>query len=197
MHMPLYRIQVAVNCDSTLARDAFVHSLYFNDQGVGSDPDQLCQDLIDVLQAGWYPNPVQMVANAYIVGPPPQYPVGHAEESMGVSPVSTSPREVSICLSYYATRNLPRQRGRLYLPMAGSSFSPSTVRPPVARMQAVLDLAGDFSNIGGIDVDWQVYSPTDGIGRNVTNAWVDDEWDTIRSRGLRPSSRLLVGVDEG
>jgi len=195
--MPLYRFQIAAQMDSTLPRDALVNTLHFNDQGIGSDPDVLCQDLLDIFQAGWYANPCQITVDCYGVGDPPQYPVGHAEENMGLSPASSCAREVAICLSFYATRNLPRQRGRIFLPLCGSSYADSTPRPPTARMDQVLALATDFSNLGGIDVDWQVYSPTDGQGRNVTNAWVDDEWDTMRSRGLRGSSRVLVSVDEG
>lgn len=194
--MPRYRIQIAAQHDSTLPRDSFVNTLYFNDQGVGSDPDQLCADLINVFQAGWYPNPCQIVANAYLIGEPPNYPVGHAEENMGLAPASSCAREVAICLSFYATRNIPRQRGRIYLALAGSSYACDTARPPAARMQQALDLATDFSGIGGLDVDWQVWSPTAQQGGNVTDAWVDDEWDTIRSRGLRPSGRVFASVDE-
>ena len=28
----------------------------------------------------------------------------------------------------------------------------------------------------------------------VTNVWVDDEWDTIRSRGLKSTSRVTATV---
>lgn len=194
--MPLLRFQVAAQMDSTLPRDALVNTLHFNDQGVGSDADGLCADLLAIFQSGWYANPCQITVDAYNVGAPPQYPVGHAEANMGLSPASSCAREVSICLSYYATRNLPRQRGRIYLALCGTSYANDTARPPTARMTAALDLATDFSNLGGVDVDWQVYSPTDAVGRNVTNAWVDDEWDTMRSRGLRGSARQLVAINE-
>ena len=35
-----------------------------------------------------------------------------------------------------------------------------------------------------------VYSRKEGVARPATNYWVDDEWDTVRSRGLRSSSRV-------
>jgi hypothetical protein len=34
-----------------------------------------------------------------------------------------------------------------------------------------------------------VYSRTDKTGRPITNWWVDDEWDVVRSRGLRGVTR--------
>jgi hypothetical protein len=35
-----------------------------------------------------------------------------------------------------------------------------------------------------------VYSRREKVARPVTNYWVDDEWDTVRSRGLRSSTRV-------
>lgn len=192
--MPLLRFQVAAQMDTTLPRDALVNTLHFDVATVLVDADALCEDLAEVFATGWYANPTQIVVNAYEIGPPPNFPVGHAEMNMGLSPESSCSREVAICLSYYAERNLPRQRGRIFLPLCGTSYSDSAPRPPEAQMQQALDLAGGFADLGGVDVDWQVYSPTDGQGRNVTNAWVDDEWDTIRSRGLRGSMRLMETV---
>ena len=52
-----------------------------------------------------------------------------------------------------------------------------------------------FANLGGVNVDWQVYSPTDGVGRTVKSYWCDDEWDTMRSRGLRSTMRQTAVTD--
>jgi hypothetical protein len=41
---------------------------------------------------------------------------------------------------------------------------------------------------------WTVFSPTHGTDAQVTDIWADDEWDTIRSRGLKPSSRQTAKV---
>lgn len=194
--MPLYKFQVAGQMDSILARDSLVNTLYFDDRGIGSDPQNLCDDLRDIFDTGWYANPTQLVVTAYEVGPAPQYPKARSEVNMGLSPASSCSREVAICLSYYGTRNLPRQRGRIYLPLCASSYADSTPRPPAARMAQVLALASAFSDLGGADVDWVVHSPTTNSEHTVTNAWVDDEWDTVRSRGLRGTTRLLLPVDE-
>jgi hypothetical protein len=103
---------------------------------------------------------------------------------------SGNPRELAICLSFYADRNIPRHRGRLYFPapiVAGSSLS---VRPSSIAMNAVAAFVPVFAGLGGVDVDWVVWSEKDRTARKVTNWWVDDEWDVVRSRGLRPTTRL-------
>jgi hypothetical protein len=35
----------------------------------------------------------------------------------------------------------------------------------------------------------EVWSPTQQTGSGVTDFWVDDEWDIIRSRGLKGTTR--------
>jgi hypothetical protein len=37
--------------------------------------------------------------------------------------------------------------------------------------------------------NWIVYSKVAGAGYGVSDYWVDDEWDTQRSRGLRATTR--------
>ncbi len=64
-------------------------------------------------------------------------------------------------------------------------------RPSATQQTALLDLASDLAALGGADVAWVIYSPTDNQYRGVTNAWVDNAWDTQRSRGLAPTSRQV------
>lgn len=188
--MPLLRFQVAAWYDSVLPRDAVVNTLHFDVTGP-TDADQLCEDLANVFLTGWYANAPQIVVTAYEVGgAPPHYPVGRYEANTGNSPGSNCPREVALALSFYSQRNIPRQRGRIFLFFGGTSFSPA-LRPAAARMSQALALANAFASLGGANVAWVVYSPTDQQGRGVSNAWVDDEWDTMRSRGLRGTTRVM------
>ena len=39
--------------------------------------------------------------------------------------------------------------------------------------------------------NWCVASTVDKVPRDATNYWVDDEWDIIRSRGYRGTTREL------
>jgi hypothetical protein len=52
----------------------------------------------------------------------------------------------------------------------------------------------ELANLGGVDVQWCVYSPTtpgdmSDKFKQVTRGWIDNEWDTQRSRGLRATLR--------
>jgi len=73
-------------------------------------------------------------------------------------------------------------------------------RPSADLRTNVLALATGLANIGGFDINWCVRSrfpilPGDQGGTMwpVQASWVDDEFDTIRSRGLRGTTRA-VGV---
>ena len=194
--MPLWRLQVQIAADTTLPRDALVLTPHFNDAGALTDPESLCQDLADGI-AAWSAVPRQVIVTAYDAqGTPPVFPAASAIVNTGVAPESGMPREIAVCLSFYATRNLPRQRGRLYIPALAMGLSLG-VRPTLGgARQKVADLVPILADLGGADVDWSVFSRRDAVARSVSNWWVDDEWDTVRSRGLRPSARTEGTVDE-
>lgn len=190
--MGVHKYQVSAMLDSALPRDRIINTLYFDHQGPTADLDLMCRDLAQVFVDGWYNTTAEIRVRAYDVGSAPNYPVGEGVKNPGASGTSAGPREVCLCLSYYAERNLPRKRGRIYLPNFGT-LPFTAVRPTTAQRQKALDLAQDFRDLGGIDVDWVQYSPTAGEASNVTNAYVDDEWDTQRRRGLRPTTRTTLG----
>ena len=104
------------------------------------------------------------------------------------------PREVALCLSYYHDRNLPRQRGRIYIgPFDVSQFSMAD-RPPTNLKTQVLDLGKRLFQLGtGLTPVWvhAVHStriPT--VDQPVSHYWLDDSWDTQRRRGIKASSRV-------
>jgi hypothetical protein len=99
------------------------------------------------------------------------------------------PEARALCLSYYADQNIPRRRGRMYLgPWPASQMAERPGDVPTGELGL---LATRLSGLGGINVQWVQYSPSTGEFHNVTNFWIDDEWDTIRSRGLRATKRAL------
>lgn len=198
--MPLLKIQVAVAADSVLARDKTVNTFHLNDEGVGGGGDDAYDGLAEDVAAHfnlWYTGTREIIVNVYEArGTPPNFPRGHAEINVGSAPASASPREVAVCLSFRGERNLPNTRNRMFLGMAtaGRSVSGPRIGESV-RIQAV-EWAQGIAALGGLDMDWQVYSPTTDAAENVQQVWVDDEWDTMRSRGLRAEARTAAGISE-
>lgn len=107
------------------------------------------------------------------------------------------PNEVAMCLSFFADRNLPRSRGRVYVgPLAASTGTADTAKGDLtpatnfreSLMRSALRLA-QTSN-----PDWCVLSQADAALKPVTGGWVDDSYDTQRRRGVAPSTRLPFAV---
>lgn len=111
-------------------------------------------------------------------------------------------REVALCLSFKGEGTSPRAKGRIY---AGPFESSALVaRPSSTVRNALIAAATAFAGIGGPDIDWCVFSPTTYTAtqsygdafKPVQAAWVDDAWDTQRSRGLAPSARTNLALSE-
>lgn len=132
------------------------------------------------------------------------------------------PREVSLCLSYHANlvgvaeevadagdpgvardRPASRRRGRLYLgPFnANTNAGPTDARPGNGVQEVSLEMARYlFSNpapMAANGITWVIYSRQNGEVYPVTGAWVDNEWDIQRRRGLKRTSRKLAGTGLG
>jgi len=195
--MPVYRLQVGWQVDSAFPRDEMIVTPHFNSGSVIQDADALCEDLADALSA-WGGLLAEINVTAYDAqGTPPVFPVGHAVRHQGEATASVDPRELALCLSFYSGQNAPRNRGRLYIPaVIAARGATGRVRPAAAAIQKVADLAPIFADLGGADVDWCVFSRRDNAPRSVSHWWVDDEWDIIRSRGLRGETRLSGTTSE-
>lgn len=187
--MPLLRFQVSMGADSAFAQDRIVNTLHFNDL-LGSDEEQLCQDILDVYQALFLnTTPREVRVTAYGVGAPPQLPITSVVEGEGLFPATASNRELACCLSYFNVRSDPRKRGRLYMPVPLSSPTPSGARPGPGTVTKLLDFGDGLTGIGGVDVQWGVYSRMNSAFYPTVGMWVDDAWDVVRSRGLSPTTR--------
>jgi hypothetical protein len=136
----------------------------------------------------------------------PRTPIYHFESTLSVSTGDGLPNECAICLSYrgaLASGIVPaRHRGRIFLgPWAagvvdqgsGDSIVDVSVRNGIATAAESLmnnSVAGGWP--------WCVYSPTTALtetvidsGFQVVAGWVDDAFDTVRSRGGQASARSL------
>jgi hypothetical protein len=192
---------VSAAADSLLPRDCIVNTLFFNhtvgEPVLPEDVDAICADLATLFQGSWYgASNRQIKVTAYEVGGvDPHFPVGSAIINTGLSPESPGPRETALCLSFFGERNVPRKRGRIYLAM-GPRTSDMAVRPTVSHQTQAMAMATGFHNIGGINVDWSVHSTVTGDTEKVQYAWCDNEWDTVRKRGLKATGRLTAAVGE-
>jgi hypothetical protein len=188
--MGIYRLTCSFARDSIFAKDAIVMTPHFQVNGALQDPDQLCEDLATALDA-WDSGTGQTTVRAYDAeSAPPNYPLGEAIRNQGAAPSTTGVREVAICLSYFAGQTRPRRRGRLYVSCSLAGLSTSAARPSLANRQKVADLVPIFATLGGVNVDWVVWSRADSAARKVSNWWVDDAYDIQRSRGLVATTRL-------
>lgn len=191
--MAVVRAQVSWAYDSALPRDALTINPHFNNTGglfSGENWESFAADFAQAMYV--YANSaVQTTVTIYdTAGPAPHFPLGKAVVASGIHPASAAPREVALCLSYYAERNMPRLRGRLYVPISVISAAPG-VRPAPTHQTKVGALAQLLQDAGGVDIDWSVWSRRDLAARKVTNWWVDNEWDTVRSRGMRGTARTV------
>lgn len=120
------------------------------------------------------------------------------------------PEEVALCLSYYAGRNLPSQRGRVYIgPLNTSALAASSHNParPLAafsicmqeggtRMKAVGPpavaptlVSNTLTGANSASTAWALYSPKLGTFAAITAGWTDDEWDGQSRRRYEASLR--------
>lgn len=107
----------------------------------------------------------------------------------------TLPPEVAICLSFQGIKisgqPQSRRRGRVYLGPLSDNAQDTGGRPTstvisTSQAAATALAATPTPGVAGI---WAIYSPTDAQTVPVDNGWIDNEFDTVRSRGRRAVTR--------
>jgi len=194
------KLSTTVWHSSLLPKDGVQINPVVNTTAGTTDAQALVNDWI-VAFKGWASNVAaiaQVTVKAYDVSrPKPNFPLYERTDNLGLAPAAVGPREIALCLSFYAGQNIPRRRGRLYIPVFwASSQSVSSERPSQTAIDKVAALVPILTALGGVDVDWSVWSKTDGSARAVTNWWVDNEWDVQRMRGLRGTARTEGTTNE-
>jgi hypothetical protein len=196
--VPVYKFQISMPVSDTLVRNRFVNTIHMEHVNVqqGTDLEAICSDLVAMYSSQYENATHEVKAVAYDTDAVPNYPRAEAIVNEGSAWQHPGPREQAICLSFCGGNGpRPRERGRIYLaPYLRSLNSPSMERPN----QTILDWAlsfytesnNSFPDIGGIDWKFGVWSPTEQKFHQAQRAWVDDEWDTLRSRGLRANTRV-------
>jgi hypothetical protein len=189
--MATYRVQIGFQCDSALPADVETINPCF----VGDNP----QALGDALKNNLIATPglaadVPFTVKVYdALKPPPNYPLYQVKNGSGFK-ATNYPRELAMCLSYYAAFNRPRFRGRLFIPF-WIITGPTGLRPTNGQQLAAAAFADTFGKNLPANHHWAVFSKkTGGAGAIVTDWWVDNEWDIQRSRGLKGTSRITGTV---
>lgn len=183
----IFLAKVAFQLDSTLPRDAVtINPHYFGDDAQAL-ADRLKTNLIAVPEVATTTPFVVKIYNAQ--QPPPAYPLATATQGTG-SVATGVMREAALCLSYYSTYNRPGFRGRLYIPayFCGGSLG---LRPTSTQMAKILGWGNALGKGLPTGTNMVVYSRKQDKSYGVDHTWVDDEWDVVRSRGLRATTRQL------
>lgn len=123
----------------------------------------------------------------------PNYPIASKTRSVGNYIPALVPPELAVCLSFFGGQNVPRKRGRLFIPalLAGVSASSVPGYVPAGAMTSVEGFVPIFAALGGTNVDWIVWSRVGGFATKVDHYWVDNAWDIQRSRGLPPTVKVV------
>jgi hypothetical protein len=116
------------------------------------------------------------------------------------------PGEVALCVSFRAAAgsglNMARRRGRIFLGPMGIGMSERVgdngeVRPTAAGRQTILDAFHTMADGISGAARLAIYSPTTDVTASIEDsfhdavfAWIDDAFDTVRSRGASPTSRV-------
>lgn len=146
--------------------------------------------------------PAGVAQNGHIIkrydlpGLTPNYPTYETTFNLTAAPTGDrQPSEVALCLSYQATR-IPgqfqaRKRGRVFIGPLKESTNLNG-RPTTTATNALLDGletlydAVDAVTDAGVLAVW---STVDQVAYPIVQGWVDDAFDTQRSRGLQVSAR--------
>lgn len=184
-------VQVAQAWDSALSRDHIVNTFSYRwaDFTI-QDAASLANNVLDAYETAFTPTGFpEFTAKVYDhEGTVPVLPMATVTRRPGVHSATADPREVALCLSFAGGQFQPRQRGRVYLHSAflGSSID---LRPTPAHRDWLINFGKQLHAVGGANVDWIVWSRVNKSATSVSKIWVDDEWDTQRSRGLRATTR--------
>lgn len=193
--MPLVRMLISSR--PTLAspiKDAVENTVYFNVSGSIDPPDY--QALVNDLWQGWgalyFAKGRYLDIRAYNMDDAKPRPVKAFKRDLapGVATTTGVP-QVALCLSYFADRNLPRQRGRIFL----GPWPTTNDRPNDGIMDYAMAAVDVLTGLGGLNVDWSLYSPTLDTHTRISHVWVDNAWDIIRSRRLPGTSRKQRDVN--
>jgi hypothetical protein len=195
------RFQVSIPVYDTVPRNRFINTFHLDRVGAlpgDGDLENMCNDIVQMYATRYGRADKEIACTAYDVDAVPNYPRARVVINEGLAWTTTHPHEIALCLSYYGQYSGNKnERGRMYLaPQIASGGIGISERPSPAAMQWALDFYqvsnASLPDLGGADWKFGVYSRTLKTFHQSQHAWVDDEWDTMRSRGLRSTTRVMA-----
>jgi len=194
-----YAFQISMPINDTLPRNRISNTIHLQ-HVVGSlfdtDLQAMTDDIVGMYQARYHNTTGEIVCKAYDTDAKPNYPRAATEVNVGTAWGCSAPREVCLVLSFAGDhRGNKSERGRVYLQNTlDASVWALGLRPATTQLQWALDFYTkpnqSFPDLGGVDWKFGVWSPTYKKFTQSTQAWVNDDWDTQRRRGLRETTRL-------
>lgn len=201
--MPNFDVQVVLNGSSGLSTDRYVNTFTFSGVGTHATNHGLIWARID----SFYNDPhsghqalSSYLSNDVIDGEVRTYDKADAEPRVPIitpltpfaarGSASDQPHEVAVTISFHGVPPVtPRRRGRIFFGPLNNSSDAGLNRPADTMLQAMRAAGQALSEQSTSDLEWVIYSPTSGQYTIVTAGWIDDAWDTMRSRGNLPTMR--------
>lgn len=199
--MAVYKFQVSLPATDTLPRNRVTncfHMQHIAGSVLDTDLETLCADICAMYQTRYNNQACEVNTRAYAVGPPPNVPKANVTVDPGMPWGINTNRETALCLSFAGSnRGDKRRRGRIYLEpglLGPVNNKLDAVRPDENTLQWALAFYeapnASFPDLGGPDWQFGIWSH---VGQHFTvaqQAWVNDEWDAQRRRGLRETRRV-------
>lgn len=201
--MTAYRVQVTLHTVSGVAQDYVTNTWHVLGTSVSD-----AEDFTDTLRAGYNTLATRfgstIAQNGHTIkvynmeDPEPRAPVLEYSWNLTSAPAANAlPTEVALCMSFQAEKisGVPqaRRRNRIYFGPFGNTINGNDGRPTTV----IIGLLTDFGTAildasAGATWDWGIFSTFNPGGLvEVSNGWVDNEWDTQRRRGREATSRVV------
>lgn len=196
-----YGFQVSIPVTDVLPRNRFVNAFHLQHTIGGlldTDLEAIADDLVAMWQSHLGNATREVQCKVYDTDAVPNYPRAVSIVNAGVPWPCAQPREIALCLSYSGVNaGNKNERGRMYLPTGvAAAVGSYAARPTTPQLQWALDWYvtpnDSLPDIGGVDWQFGIWSPTLKKFTKSEKAWVNDDWDVQRRRGLRESTRLAV-----
>lgn len=219
--MPDVFVQATIPSRTNIPRDAVVNTFHFTGLGERSEFPAEIIGRLDAFYTGTVAGTGDSIsqymstellftgarAKFYDMDDPePRAPF--ADESLGLtqgSPITAMnlPGEVALCTSYrgdlQSGQNPARRRGRLYIgPLntgALATVSNQPTRPAADFIATVADATERLASESTLGIRWVVHSRVAGTNTAIQYGWVDNAFDTMRKRGVDPTSRSNWSVE--